>query len=582
MLRDAVAATPEDSPDLAGRLSNLSGALQLAYARFRVAGALDESVAQGRRALALTRPGDPHAPSHASNLAAALRTRFETSGDLSDLEESIALGRLAVSGSEATSPRLPGRLSNLCNALRTHWERTGDGESLREAIDCAQRAAELAGPGHPQRAAVLSNLGSALHARYGVTGELDDLLGAVSVGEEGLILTSPDDDEAAGRLSNVGLMRRDLYRRTGERAHLDRAVTLARRAVESGPRERNVGAVLSGLSGSLLLRFQSTGTIADLVEGVRTAREALAAAPAGHPARAAAMMNLSNAIQVLVAEIRRRRGFERFLLAPELSQLQQAAAVGPVAAINVHDIRSDALIVTRGGVTKVELPALTPAAVNQQVLKLLAEVETVTDTGVRPSERLQAETAITEVLGWLWDNVAAAVLDRLDEDGLWEQYGAGRRLWWCPTGALAYLPLHAAGRPDVRASARGSPCSVVDRVVSSYTPTIRALLDARQPLVPPRTGPPEIAVVAMPETSTSRYTLPRRSRSPDTGTSLPRCGRSGTLGRCGWHAPCTRCSAALARRRTRRGLSTPRSSAPAPALPAARPPGPASCTMAPS
>jgi tetratricopeptide (TPR) repeat protein len=146
--------------------------------------------------------------------------------------------------------------------------------------------------------AVLSNLGSALHARYGVIGELDDLLGAVSAGKEGLTLTSPDDDEAAGRLSNVGLMRRDLYRRTGERAHLDRAVTLARRAVESGPRERNVGAVLSGLSGSLLLRFQSTGTIADLVEGVRTAREALAAAPAGHPARAAAMMNLSNAIQV--------------------------------------------------------------------------------------------------------------------------------------------------------------------------------------------------------------------------------------------------------------------------------------------
>jgi tetratricopeptide (TPR) repeat protein len=1142
MLRDAIAATPENSADLAGRLSNLSGALQLAYARFGMADYLDESVTQGRKALALTAPGDPHSASHASNLAAALRLRFEVSSNLSDLEEGIAAGRLAVTGSEATSQRLPGRLSNLCNALRTHWERTSDRRSLRDAIDFGWRAAELAGSGHPQRASVLSNLGSALHARYGVTGELDDLLGAVSAGEECLALTSADDDDAAGRLSNVGLTLRDLYTQTSEPAHLDRAVALARRAVECCSQERNVAAVLSGLSGSLLMRFEAADTMADLVEGIDTAREALAAAPVGYPARAAALLNLSNAVQVqaetmgesgtvdeaitlaeeaiscipadhphqgalhnglavalrlrfeesgrsadvdravlaghtavallrltrpdssvaralanwsaalqaryeysgrqpdldeavrhareavqltgetaperarqastlvnalrlrfestddpivldeavavaqvavdgtplpgaqraprlinlsvvlraraelglsradadaaveqarevralldpahplrvaatadlalalqtryeiegraedldeavgygweavdhtrsghpdrarylsnhgatlhsrfeltgasadldaaiealresvdataagdirragrysnlssvlrerfallgerenaaesvtaaraavasapaghpdrasyltklalaltaapdgagdaavsgavaedsmeearlvlaeavaatprtsptyldrlsnqaglllrlfdrmgseehlnaavslvqrvvdaapaehpglvaywsnlgrarytrfertgedsdreaaehafrdaarrvtappatraavargwaaaaaaasdwptaveagalaiqmlaqtidrglvrpdqerrltpgqgtasmvaaccaqagelaravelldqgrgvligqaldmrsdvkelaendeklavrfadiinrldaplengfdhaeprrnartwalvqerrravaaefeaVIADIRRRRGFERFLLAPELAQLQEAATAGPVVAINVHGIRSDALIVTPAGVTKVELPALTPAAVNQQALKLLAAVETATDPDESASERLEAETAITEVLAWLWDHVAEAVLDRLDEDGLWEQYTHSRRLWWCPTGALAYLPLHAAGRPGVHGSVCELPCSVMGRVISSYTPTLRALLDARQPLVPPRTRPPEIAVVTMPTT----------------------------------------------------------------------------------
>jgi hypothetical protein len=40
-------------------------------------------------------------------------------------------------------------------------------------------------------------------------------------------------------------------------------------------------------------------------------------------------------------------------------------------------------------------------------------------------------------------------------------------MWWVPTGNLSYLPLHAAGRDD--------EC-VLDRVVSSYTPTVRSLL----------------------------------------------------------------------------------------------------------
>jgi intracellular sulfur oxidation DsrE/DsrF family protein len=50
------------------------------------------------------------------------------------------------------------------------------------------------------------------------------------------------------------------------------------------------------------------------------------------------------------------------------------------------------------------------------------------------------------------------------------------RIWWCPTGPLAFLPLHAAG---IYGSARqpGSCISVMDFVVSSYTPTVRSLHD---------------------------------------------------------------------------------------------------------
>nr|WP_257003705.1 CHAT domain-containing protein [Streptomyces sp. SA15] len=50
---------------------------------------------------------------------------------------------------------------------------------------------------------------------------------------------------------------------------------------------------------------------------------------------------------------------------------------------------------------------------------------------------------------------------------------SGPRLWWSPTGPLTLLPLHMAGRHD------GSRDNVLDRVVSSYATTVKALRHAR-------------------------------------------------------------------------------------------------------
>jgi CHAT domain-containing protein len=48
------------------------------------------------------------------------------------------------------------------------------------------------------------------------------------------------------------------------------------------------------------------------------------------------------------------------------------------------------------------------------------------------------------------------------------------RIWWCPTGPLAFLPLHAAGIYGL-AYQQGS--CIFDFVVSSYIPTVRSLND---------------------------------------------------------------------------------------------------------
>ena len=49
------------------------------------------------------------------------------------------------------------------------------------------------------------------------------------------------------------------------------------------------------------------------------------------------------------------------------------------------------------------------------------------------------------------------------------------RIWWCPTGPLVFLPIHAAGIYNEGSQSSGS--CVSDFVVSSYAPTVGTLLE---------------------------------------------------------------------------------------------------------
>ncbi len=69
---------------------------------------------------------------------------------------------------------------------------------------------------------------------------------------------------------------------------------------------------------------------------------------------------------------------------------------------------------------------------------------------------------VERVLTTLWERVARPVLAALPDEP---------RVWWIPTGPLALLPVHAA---------LGDDGSVLDRSVSSYTPTLRDLAEARR------------------------------------------------------------------------------------------------------
>ncbi|WP_308205242.1 CHAT domain-containing protein [Frankia tisae] len=200
------------------------------------------------------------------------------------------------------------------------------------------------------------------------------------------------------------------------------------------------------------------------------------------------------AFEELIASIRRRDGFETFLRPPPVDDLLATAAQGPVVAVAVSRFGSYALLLTPGGVETVALPELTPQTVYDQVVAFLDALD---DTSTAAQGRL------VEVLGWLWDVLAGPVLDRA---GLTGPPAGGQRwprLWWCTSGLLSFLPLHAAGHHDSRHDP--APATVIDRAVSSYTPTVRALAHARpsSPAAPGGAASLEgarMAVVAMPHT----------------------------------------------------------------------------------
>ncbi|MFF9011992.1 CHAT domain-containing protein [Streptomyces sp. NPDC014870] len=176
----------------------------------------------------------------------------------------------------------------------------------------------------------------------------------------------------------------------------------------------------------------------------------------------------------LLDRIRRLPGFDDFLGTPTAADLLGAASKGPVVVVNVSRHGSAALLVTADeGIQVVPLPALSQAEALGRATEFVAAVDhAYGDQGARRA--VAAMRTLSETLEWLWTAVAEPVLDRLGPLAAPGEDGPSTRLWWCPTGWLSFLPLHAAGRPDPRPGE-----TVMDRVVSSYTPTLRALVRAR-------------------------------------------------------------------------------------------------------
>ncbi len=152
-----------------------------------------------------------------------------------------------------------------------------------------------------------------------------------------------------------------------------------------------------------------------------------------------------------------------------VNDIKPAAAEGPVVALVLSRFGCYALLVTTDNDAPqvVELPDLTVQAAQHHAHLYLTALNKL--TGQEREARIQASRH------WLWKAVAAPVFDALPLPA-----GDGDekpRLWWCPSGALAVLPLHAATAPP---RGGGGKPETEQKVISSYTPTLRSLISARK------------------------------------------------------------------------------------------------------
>jgi hypothetical protein len=96
---------------------------------------------------------------------------------------------------------------------------------------------------------------------------------------------------------------------------------------------------------------------------------------------------------------------------------------------------------------------------------------------VRKESGLDSEDygrTLASVLSDLYELVGKPVIERLRELNVPEK----SRVWWCPTGAFCSLPLHAMG-PIL--SDGGDDLYFSDLYIPSYTPSLSALIESREP-----------------------------------------------------------------------------------------------------
>ncbi|MER7108532.1 CHAT domain-containing tetratricopeptide repeat protein [Streptomyces sp. NPDC000229] len=509
--RQALALAPAAGLPRADRLNHLANALRARFEDTADAADLDEAVHLLEEAARQVPYGDPALAVVLTNLGSARLTRHHLTGEPGELEQAVSeLGRAVWAVTEHTATH-GNYLKAYGGALRAMHHRDGDPGVLRAAEDAYRQAAETTAlPAYERVLAAWEWGAAAADGR-----RWDDALPGYELALELLPFA------ASGRL-----VRSDQERGLSRVRGL--AAEAAACAVNAGQPERAVLLLEQG-RGVLLGRTMATRdglgrlrgahpALAERFARLRERLDALEAADAADTAQGRLPADttdrrhtLAAELEHLVAEIRARPGFADFLAAPTTEALLACADKGPVVLAYCSEYRSDALVLRDGGVLLVPLPHATPRAVGEQADRLERALADAAD----PARDRAAQQAISEVLAWTWDHVSGPVLDRLGLRGPTPD-GGWHRLWWSPGGALASLPLHAAGHhgeapgavPDdgavpAPAATVPAPRTVLDRVVSSYTPTVGALRYARARAAAPRPHG-RLLAVALPDTPGAR------------------------------------------------------------------------------
>lgn len=511
-------------------LRTLSECLRVASTHM-VLNTIEESVDRAREALASCPPGHNERDLSLAQLSAALKARYERSRDIDDLDESIRLQRESMA--LLTGPRPPRRpiaMYNLALGLLTRYDRTHDIADLEEIRVYADECDTLLKPyeHHPAMsllwwilAPVYLRDPNALNYERGFllleratkhpfSSSFNRLQAALAWVWYARPLKHPSTGDAyseALRLVDEHLRvrpsvewQREFFGQEGIRTLPSAAASYF---IEMGDVERAVEILEQGRSRTWSMlrgyhppldidRLKTTDPgLADRLSfnlewlselsltrvseiphwrQYSTQKPNLTVESPFEYVLSGQLM-LTEDLAATLQKIRSIDGFRTFLDNNfSYNHLAQAACEGPVIIVNVDSFRSDAIIVypNRSSMV-VPLAANLQKKVDQISHKLDQVVSTAREERYDSVASNRRTADIITILRLLWGQICKTVVKQLLANGVPGQ----SRIWWCPTGALGLLPLHAAG-PHTDGKKNMS-----DIFVSSYAPTLSSLISAR-------------------------------------------------------------------------------------------------------
>lgn len=486
------------------------------YERRGILSELDSAIRSYKHAVDLSPAHEMARPGRLGALSHALQARFFRSKSSDDILGAIEKSREAV----ATASRhhdLYNHYISLGNALlRRCIEKASCNhiQDLEESVKYLEIAHKSLPPASANLGLCLNNLGKAYELLFEERNHPQDYENAAATytAAMNLTITAPSLRITAGYRGTLLCVSRDLSRAAEfVRQSVPLFPLLSSRAIQRRDQQDSVSewagfvgygaAVLlqSGHSASEALQLLETGrnvinnnvlqtrtnleplyqkhpTLAKRFEALRDGLDITSRPSTKQPSpsfqtdfQAETRIQSNRDFERLLDEIRSKSGFAGFLRPPPESEFM--AAMGSSGSytivINATSLRSDAIVISNRRIYNLHLSRLVHKQVVEEAAKYLDVLE---------QDSLLTRSKTNEILRsnlkWLWECALKPILVHLQLD---RSALTLPRIWWMPIGMLSIFPFHAAGAYDERPRS-----SVLDRVISLYTPSIQSLIHSRK------------------------------------------------------------------------------------------------------
>jgi tetratricopeptide (TPR) repeat protein len=447
------------------------------------------------------------------NLIGALMLKYRWHSAEDDFQAALKAGNAGLALSVKGSLVYRDVMANLASLYHEKFEKTRSLEDIEKVIEFRKDCMSCSSPSISLHSYVqgqyLKELGEALRDRFEITKSRDDLLEALERFSECLDCTETPATSRIKAAVQAGRLARSISSRKAFEffAKATRLLPIAspraaRRLDQQSAiaRCRSVGSDAAALCILCGEPFESALKLLELGRGVMIhtvldVRGDLTELEVAHPELAerfkvarercdttvgqrrdtkeilkiATRYEPSKELDQVIGLIRDMEGFRTFLAGLSINDMRILCSDGPIVYVNASEFGSDAFIITQESVQHCRLPNLKFEELNDKEAKL-------GDALKRDilSTRKDTNLALRDILEWLWNVAVDPILKMLGFINVPQMEDPWPTVFWVPVGKLSLFPLHAAGYHDVVGQ-----CTL-DRVISSYTPTIRALQHARE------------------------------------------------------------------------------------------------------